>query len=113
MAQKINFGDGEINIPQFDPSKMGRFLFIPFIAILLVRSFYTVGANENAVVTRLGKYSTTTMPGLHFKIPLVDTVEKVKVDYQYKLEFVVLLIGVAWFGLSWLMFDCFSMVLLD
>ena len=87
MAQKINFGDGEINIPQFDPTKMGRFLFIPFIAILLVSSFYTVGANENAVVTRLGKYSTTTMPGLHFKIPLVDTVEKVKVDYQYKLEF--------------------------
>ena len=27
------------------------------------------------------------MPGLHFKIPLIDKVEKVKVDYQYKLEF--------------------------
>ena len=87
MAQKINFGDGEIKIPQLNIKKIGRLVFLAFIAIVLMGSFYTVGTNENGVLTRLGKYSSTTMPGLHFKIPLVDAVEKVKVDYQYKLEF--------------------------
>jgi membrane protease subunit HflK len=27
------------------------------------------------------------MPGLHFKIPFIDTIHFVKVDYQYKMEF--------------------------
>ena len=87
MAQKINFGDGEIKIPQLNINKIGRLAFLAFIAIVLTGSFYTVGANENGVLTRFGKYSTTTMPGLHFKTPLIDSVEKVKVDHQYKLEF--------------------------
>jgi membrane protease subunit HflK len=87
MAQKIKFGDGEIKIPQLNIKKIGQLAFLAFIAIVLTGSFYTVGANENGVLTRLGKYSTTTMPGLHFKIPLIDAVENVKVDYQYKLEF--------------------------
>ena len=83
----IQSGDGEINIPELNTNKIGRFIFIAFIGIVLAGSFYTVGANENAVLTRLGKYSSTTMPGLHFKIPIIDRIEKVKVDYQYKLEF--------------------------
>ena len=49
--------------------------------------FYTVDANENAVVLRLGKYLHTTEPGLHFKIPFIDSIYKVKVDYQWKEEF--------------------------
>ena len=87
MAQKVNFGDGEIQIPEFNFNKIGKLIFLVFTVVVLMGSFYTVGANENGVLTRLGKYSTTTMPGLHFKIPLIDNVEKVKVDYQYKLEF--------------------------
>ena len=54
---------------------------------MLFSSVYTVDANENAVILRLGKYHKTTMPGLQFKLPLIDSVEKVKVDYQYKKEF--------------------------
>jgi len=87
MAQKINFGDGEIKIPELNIKKIGQLAFLAFIAIVSMGAFYTVGANENGVLTRFGEYSSTTMPGLHFKIPLVDAVEKVKVDYQYKLEF--------------------------
>ena len=87
MAQKIKFGDGEIKIPQLNIKKIGQLAFLAFIAIVLTGSFYTVGANENGVLTRFGEYSSTTMPGLHFKIPLIDAVDKVRVDYQYKLEF--------------------------
>ena len=47
-------------------------------------SFFTVDANENAVVLRLGKYYDTRPPGLGFKIPFIDEIYKVKVDYQYK-----------------------------
>ena len=64
---------------------------IPILAgLILVLGyfcFYQVEANENAVILRLGKYSDIAQPGLHFKIPLVDKVYKVKVDYQYKEEF--------------------------
>ena len=61
---------------------------VPFIIVfLLLGSIYTVDANENAVVLRLGKYNSTQGPGLHLKIPFLDVIEKVKVDYQYKQEF--------------------------
>ena len=84
MANDININDFVKNPPI---KHIKRFL-IPFIvAFLLIGSIYTVDANENAVVLRFGKYNSTQGPGLHLKIPFIDTVEKVKVDYQYKQEF--------------------------
>ena len=87
MAQNIKFGDLDLEIPSFNFNKFGRFIPIIIIIILAAFSFYTVGANENGVVLRLGKYSHTTMPGLHFRIPIIDEVHKVRVDYQHKEEF--------------------------
>ena len=83
--------NNDININDFAknlPIKNIRVFFVPFIvAFLLLGSIYTVDANENAVILRLGKYNSTKGPGLHLKIPFLDVVEKVKVDYQYKQEF--------------------------
>ena len=77
----------EIKIPKIDFNKIK----FPFIAGLLVfvayLCFYQVEANEEAIILRLGKYSDTVGPGLHFKIPLLDKIYKIKVDYQYKEEF--------------------------
>ncbi|MBC8213348.1 MAG: FtsH protease activity modulator HflK [Candidatus Marinimicrobia bacterium] len=88
MSQKIQFGDADIVIPELSLKKIGSIVVIILVAIFLFSSFYTVNANENGVVLRLGKYSSTTSPGLHFKIPFgIDKVEKVKVDYQYKQEY--------------------------
>ena len=87
MAQNIKFGDLDIQIPSFDFNKFGKFIPIIIILILATFSFYTVDANENGVVLRLGKYSHTTPPGLQFKIPLIDQVYRVKVDKQFKREF--------------------------
>ena len=87
MAQNIKFGDMDVQIPSFDFNKFGRFIPIIIILLLATFSFYTVDANENGVVLRLGKYSHTTLPGLRFKIPLIDQVYRVQVDKQFKREF--------------------------
>jgi membrane protease subunit HflK len=47
---------------------------------LLIDSSYTVEPHEQAVVLRFGKYHATTMPGLHFKLPVIDAVLKVSVE---------------------------------
>tara|TARA_Y100001970_G_scaffold289989_1_gene422062 strand:- start:12895 stop:13857 length:963 start_codon:yes stop_codon:yes gene_type:complete len=74
-------------LPVIEFKKIRKALFFAFISILIIASVYTVDANENAVILRLGKYHDTTGPGLHFKIPLFDQIYKVRVDYQYKKEF--------------------------
>ncbi len=84
MSNDININDFLKNSPL---KSVKSFLLPFFIVFLLLGSIYTVDANENAVVLRLGKYNSTTGPGLHLKLPFLDTVEKVKVDYQYKQEF--------------------------
>ena len=87
MSNAFNMNDFEIKMKNF-PIKNIKSLFSFFIiGLLIISSIYTVDANENAVVLRFGSYVTTTGPGLQFKLPFIDTVEKVKVDYQYKQEF--------------------------
>ena len=87
MANNIKFGDIDIQIPSFEFKKFGGLIGVIIVAIIIFFSVYTVDANENGVVLRLGKYSHTTMPGLHFKIPIIDQVYRVMVDYQFKEEF--------------------------
>ena len=70
-----------------NPKKVKLFALALITIFTLSLSFYTVEANENAVILRLGKYYATTGPGLQFKVPLLDVVHKAKVDYQYKKEF--------------------------
>lgn len=47
---------------------------------LVFDSSYTVEPHEQAVVLRFGKYHATTMPGLHFKLPVIDQVFKVSIE---------------------------------
>lgn len=47
------------------------------VLYFLSGAFYTVAPYEQAVVLRFGKYQSTSLPGLHFKLPLVDEVLKV------------------------------------
>ncbi len=47
------------------------------IGILLLDSFYTINEQEQAVLTTFGVAESVTNPGLHFKIPIVQHVEKV------------------------------------
>ena len=51
-------------------------LGVVILLLTVSKSWYTVEANEKAVVLRFGRYISTTDPGLHFCIPFVDTVLK-------------------------------------
>lgn len=70
-----NFGDG---------LKKGAAVFF-ILLILMLCSFnatYTIGEQEQAVLTTLGKATPVTSPGLHFKIPFVQHVQKVNTTIQ-------------------------------
>ncbi len=45
-------------------------------------SFYNIGEQEQAVLTTFGMAKSVTDPGLHFKIPLIQKVQKVNTTIQ-------------------------------
>ena len=58
------------------------------VVIFLFTSYYQVEPDEVGVVQRFGRYTGTSGPGPHLKIPFgVDTVTKVPVQRTLKLEF--------------------------
>mgnify|MGYP001246342846 FL=1 len=77
---------------EFDPREFVApiviLLIVLAIGLLAVDSYYTVKANEQAVVLRFGRYHITSPPGLHFKIPLVDSILKLSVEeHSFRLPF--------------------------
>lgn len=91
-----------LNSPTDDPSPKSNLNFKPppwvwtgavalgllLLAVVGLTSYYTVGADSEAVVLRFGKFLKTVEPGLHFKLPFgVDTVTIVPTRRQLKLEF--------------------------
>lgn len=46
-------------------------------AVLLLNSMYSINEQEQAVVTTFGSPATVSTPGLHFKVPFLQQVEKV------------------------------------
>ncbi|MHC4499797.1 MAG: protease modulator HflK, partial [Planctomycetota bacterium] len=89
MTKKtIRVGDEMIELPTV--KKIWVYLgVVGVLGLWLVFSaLYTVGADEVGVIQRFGKYTSTTEPGLHFKMPFgVETVKKVKVQRVFKEEF--------------------------
>lgn len=68
--------------------------WIPMLTIVLLlgffalTSFYSVDQGEVGVIRRFGKYSKTTQPGLHWKLPFnIDRLDKVRVERVFKEEF--------------------------
>jgi len=75
-------------IPQFPKKRVITALIIILVLIFLATGLYTIDPEEVGVIQRFGKYTSTTTPGLHFKIPFgVDNLTKVKVTNVYKEEF--------------------------
>ena len=76
----------------FNPNSVGWivaiFLSVLLLALLLLTSYYTVGADSQGVVLRFGKFLKTVEPGLHFKLPFwIDRVTVLPTRRQLKLEF--------------------------
>lgn len=55
--------------------------------VILWGAIFQIGTEEVGVITRLGRYTRTVEPGLNIKIPFMETVHKVPVERQQKLEF--------------------------
>ncbi len=88
------FGTGKnVNSPQgamgMKPPKKkvsGTVVKIVLAAVILLvlvgNSYYTIKEEEQAVVCTFGSPKAVTTPGLHFKIPFVQTVNKVNTTIQ-------------------------------
>jgi membrane protease subunit HflK len=90
QSGKGNTGADTPNQPDNPVAGIGK--IITFILVILLlqgiyASFYKISPGEVGVVLRLGQYSQTTQPGLHFKLPLLDTLYKVDVGEVRKEEF--------------------------
>jgi len=57
------------------------------LLLLVVTGYYQVEPDEVGVVQRFGRYARTADPGPHVKLPLAETVTKVPVQRQLKMEF--------------------------
>jgi membrane protease subunit HflK len=68
--------------------KYRNIIILVFISLLLVFSaFFQVEPEEVGVITRFGKYVRKVEPGLNMKMPFIETVYKVPIERQQKLEF--------------------------
>ncbi|MDK9709217.1 MAG: FtsH protease activity modulator HflK [Desulforhopalus sp.] len=83
--------DREPATPPSSPfANISKILAIILIVVVLqgvYSSFFKIAPSEVGVILRLGQYSRTTPPGLHFKIPYVDHLFKVDVENIRKEEF--------------------------
>ncbi|MFL2988634.1 MAG: FtsH protease activity modulator HflK [Candidatus Neomarinimicrobiota bacterium] len=87
MNKKYQFGDVEVEVPEFDYKKVFPLFFLAIIFLIIYMSVYSVRAEEQGVLLRFGKYNSISQPGLHFKIPVIDEVYKVKTSKQFVEEF--------------------------
>ena len=77
---------------QAQPPFAGLGKIVPIIAAILLfqvvySSFFTIAPGEVGVILRFGKYDRTTASGLHFKIPYMEALTKVKVEAVQNEEF--------------------------
>jgi membrane protease subunit HflK len=87
MAERDVFDFNQMKVPNV-PSNFIRLGVIGVIVIIvLYSSFFTISPEEVGVILRFGKFSHIAEPGLNFKIPFADDLEKVPVQRQLKEEF--------------------------
>jgi len=68
--------------------RVGLIIVLVVVVLLGSQSFYTLENSEEAVVTRFGKLvSVVDQAGVNFKMPLVDSVTKVKTNERYSVQY--------------------------
>ena len=77
----------KINLPPIKPVNIALIAAAIVVLWLGTGLFFTVGADEQGVVLRFGKYIRTAQPGLNFKLPSpMETVLKTKVTQVRREE---------------------------
>ena len=74
-------------MPQVPRSTMRVLVAIVAAVVLFFAGYYQVEPDEVGVVQRFGAYVRTSEPGPHVKFPFVESVTKVPVQRQLKMEF--------------------------
>jgi membrane protease subunit HflK len=81
----------DINFNKFKKNakkSISAIVLIVVLALFGLNSFYVLDSRENAVVLRFGQINhVETEAGLHFKIPVADTVRKVSTEKVYEMEY--------------------------
>lgn len=62
-------------------------LFLLLLILIAFSGLFQIEPEEVGVITRFGRYTRKADPGLNFKIPFIEKVQKVAVERQQKLEF--------------------------
>lgn len=74
-------------MPEVPRRTIGLIAAVLAALLLIFTSYYQVEPDEVGVVQRFGAYVRTTDPGPHLKVPFAETVTKVPVQRQLKMEF--------------------------
>ena len=87
----IDIGGNRVQLPRLPNLPAGSIRLVAVglaVLFLLMTSYYQVEPEEVGVIQRFGAYVRTTDPGPHLKIPFgVETVQKVPIQRQLKMEF--------------------------
>jgi membrane protease subunit HflK len=77
-----------IKLPNLSPRIIVIAIAVLFGVVVVLDSVYQIQPEEVGIIRRLGRYNAPgRLPGLHFKLPFIDTVVKVPVQRQLKQEF--------------------------
>lgn len=87
MAEKEIFDFEQMRMPNLPPNLIKYGAIGVVILILLFSSFFTISPEEVGVILRFGKFSRIVDPGLNFKLPFIETLDKVPIQRQLKEEF--------------------------
>jgi membrane protease subunit HflK len=74
-------------MPQVPRATIRLLAAIVIAVVLIFSAYYQVEPDEVGVVQRFGAFARTTEPGPHLKLPFVESVIKVPVQRQLKMEF--------------------------
>ncbi len=82
------FPSMELKLPKINRKFVQLGILGVIVIIILAGSFYQISPEEMGVILRLGKFTRTTNPGLHLKLPFgIEKLIKVPVQRQLKMEF--------------------------
>jgi len=72
------------NLKSSAPARVTQFFIIVSLLVVVNGSWYKVDQTERANIRRFGVaiYSKPVQPGLHFKIPFIDTVDKIQISLK-------------------------------
>ena len=71
-----------VNFDNLPKGAVGAGLGVLALLAILFSASYTIDEGERGVILRLGKIVGEAGPGLHFKLPVINSIEKISVQIQ-------------------------------